>query len=115
MVSNDLRKQLASLAGSSKTRTARFKPERPTHWAPNTVKSPETGDYFTEQGAWFFIIDCIEQGQEIEQITLDKPPGKAGYVMIIDGHGTDKIYIKLQLGSGHVICRSFHISDRGQV
>ncbi|BBD02447.1 hypothetical protein YGS_C2P0461 [Sphingobium sp. YG1] len=46
----------------------------------------------------------------METISLAKPAGKTGYVMIVEGFGGEKIYIKLQLGSGQVIGRSFHIS-----
>ncbi|WP_150443132.1 hypothetical protein [Sphingobium limneticum] len=110
MVSDDVKRQLCALARSSRTRTAVFNPSRPTHWAPYEVRCPDSGDTFTADSAWHFVADMIEGGAEMETISLAKPAGKTGYVMIVEGFGGEKIYIKLQLGSGQVIGRSFHIS-----
>jgi hypothetical protein len=49
-------------------------------------------------------------GAEIETIELDHPPGRTGYVIKTAGSGGVQIYIKLELGSGKVIGRSFHPS-----
>ena len=43
-------------------------------------------------------------------MVLDKPPGRTGYVIKTAGWGEEQIYIKLELGSGKVIGRSFHLS-----
>ena len=44
---------------------------------------------------------------------LDRPPGKTGYVLKIDlNPGRPQLYVKLELGSGVVIGRSFHESER---
>lgn len=48
----------------------------------------------------------------MEEIILDQPPGKKAYVVLAHGWESEKIYIKLQLGSGQVIGRSFHLSVR---
>src|SRR5437867_572644 len=104
----DVRRQLAALARRPKCRTSAFTPERPTEWRPWEVKNPESGMVFTEAGAWEFIADCLESNHPIEQIVLEKPHGKAGYVMIVRSEaGRCPIYIKLELGSGKVIGRSF--------
>lgn len=89
-----------------------FSPTRPTHWAPTEVRSPSSGEAFTPDGAWAFIAELLEGGCEIEEITLEQPPGRKGYVVLTKGCEGEEIYIKLQLGSGQVIGRSFHISRR---
>jgi hypothetical protein len=67
---------------------------------------------FTEAGAWQFVAECLEAGEELEEVILHKPPGRLGYVMKVRVHPThDFIYIKLQLGAGKVIGRSFHYSQ----
>ena len=48
----------------------------------------------------------------MEVIELNKPRGRLGYVMLIDlGRDVPRLYVKLQLGAGVVIGRSFHYSD----
>jgi hypothetical protein len=108
VVSDDIRRQLASLGVSRKTRTTVFTAARPTDWNPTATLHPATGEPFTPDGAWEFVCGLISQGVEIETMVLDKPPGRTGYVIKCDGHGGETIYIKLQLGSGQVIGRSFH-------
>ncbi len=111
-VSDDTRRLLARLASSERTRTSLFTAARPTHWAPYEVADPKTGVAFTSVGAWEFIVELLNGGIPIEIVVLDIPPGRTGYVLKIDGWSGCKIYIKLQLGSGIVFGRSFHISDR---
>jgi len=83
----------------------------PTDWRPNQIRSPTSGDFFTQDGAWHFIADLLESGHSIEEIILCKPPGRRAYVMHVElGPNLPKLYIKLQLGSGKVIGRSFHYS-----
>jgi len=66
---------------------------------------------FTEAGAWEFVAEAIEAGHAMEELTLDKPPGATAYVLIIaQPSDVPPIYVKLQLGSGCVIGRSFHYS-----
>jgi hypothetical protein len=110
VVSNDIRNQLILLAGSKKTRSALFTAARPTVWGPLEVRRPDTGEAFTPDGAWTFIVELLKAGTEVETMVLDKPPGKTGYVIKCDGWDGEKIYIKLQLGSGCVYGRSFHVS-----
>ena len=111
-VSNDIRATLARLARVRGTRTARFSPEIPTHWSPTEVTSPENGEAFTDDGAWDFIADAIEEGAPIQCIELDKPPKKKGYCLLLAGVGGAEIYVKLQLRGSLVIGRSFHLSVR---
>jgi len=81
----------------------------PTEWQPTQVNNPSTGQPFTEAGAWSFIEEKLEDGQHLEEVELAKPPGRKGYVMEIRlEEGKPKLYVKLQLGSGKVIGRSFH-------
>jgi hypothetical protein len=109
-VSPGIRKELIRLCGSRRTRVSTFKPTLPTDWAPQHVVNPDTKEAFTPDGAWDFIVAKLVDGHEIEAITLDVPPGKTGYVMKIQGANNGQIYVKLQLSSGKVIGRSFHIS-----
>lgn len=108
------RKELARLCGSRRTRRSSFSPTMPTHWSPQQVRHPATGDAFTDEGAWLFTAQLLTVGHPVEVITLKKPPGKKGYVLICGGVAPEKIYIKLQMGSGCVIGRSFHLSVTGE-
>ena len=60
--------------------------------------------------AWEFIADLLESGHPIEEVELHSPPGRKGYVMLVDAQQSQAIYIKLQMGSGKIIGRSFHYS-----
>jgi hypothetical protein len=106
-----IRRELARLAGSKRTRRAEWSSEAPAVWWPNRVLHPCSGTYFTDAGAWEFIVELIEAGHPITQVTLSHPPGKVGYVLIVRNNKGDRdIYIKLQLGSGCIYGRSFHLS-----
>ncbi len=64
-------------------------------------------------GAWQFIEDKLAEGHPIEEVELRMPPGRKGYVLKINvGNNQPKLYVKLQLGSGQVIGRSFHYSQQ---
>src|SRR5437868_11246790 len=103
-----IRRDLARLCRSRKTRTAEFSRRQPTQWQPFKTIHPETKEVFTEDGAWQFVADLLDAGQPLTEVVLEKPPGKKGYVMKIPVNGRRSIYIKLQLGSGQVFGRSFH-------
>lgn len=111
-IDEGLRKELAKFCRSRRTRKSAFSSTLPTHWAPQQVRHPETGKAFTDEGAWLFVADLLDSGYPVEVIMLNKPPGKKGYVLKSDGVAAEKIYIKLQMGSGCVIGRSFHVSVR---
>ena len=83
----------------------------PLDWRPSEILNPDDGRPFTPIGAWQFIADLLEDRQDIalESVRLDNPPGAAGYVMHVP-LGQQVIYIKLQMGAGKIIGRSFHLS-----
>ena len=84
----------------------------PHRWHPTQVMDPDSGQPFTPVGAWEFIVSLLQGGVEIETKILDAPEeGKKAYV-IVTPLGARTLYIKLQLGSGHVIGRSFHYSEQ---
>lgn len=109
----DIRRQLASLAASRKTRVVPKSADMPCRWFPGTVLDLEGNQSFTEAGAWEFVIACLEAGNPLKPVPLRKPPGRTGYVMNIADARGNIIYIKLQLGSGRVYGRSFHYSQPG--
>ena len=77
------------------------------------MTDPRTGEAFTEDGAWEYVAQSIDNGIEIEIVDLEKPPGKKGYVMKLSSHDPQvPIYVKLQIGGDCVIGRSFHYSTR---
>ena len=97
------------LCGQSWSRTSVFSRTAPTHWNPGEVVDPASGQPFTDEGAWLHVQSLIAGGCNIVPVVLEKPPGKTGWVMrFADGIGAN-VYVKLQLGSGLVIGRSFHL------
>ncbi len=109
---DEIRKQLAKLCRSTRTRTETWTRKRPNRWSPETICAPGTIDAFTNAGAWEFIAQCLDDGVDIEVMTLDKPPGKTGYVMLVPGNHNESIYIKLEIAESKVIGRSFHVSEK---
>lgn len=96
-------------------RTSEFTRARPTDWRPGEVPNPRglLLPYFDDGSAWELIASSLEEGHDVETITLDVPLGRKGYVMKIDlNPGRPLLYIKLELGSGVVFGRSFHESER---
>ena len=107
------RRDLARLASSRHTRTSAFSSVRPTDWRPTQVRNPNglLDDYFTDSTAWELIASKLADGHPVEILELQKPPGARGYVMLIDIEpGQPQLYVKLELGSGRVLGRSFHYS-----
>ena len=111
-VDEHIRKMLEQRCCSRHTRTAEFSRKAPTDWRPQTVRNPSAPDqYFTEDSAWEFIAQALRDDAPIEIVTLERPPGKTGYVLLLRGYppcGT--IYVKLQLAASNVMGRSFHES-----
>jgi len=106
-----VRHELAVLAGRKESRVVGWSKGMPSEWNPEQVKNPETGQYFTLNSAWQFTADLLRAGQPLEEITLAEPAGKRAYVMQVKLEGgSPELYIKLQLGGGVVIGRSFHYS-----
>jgi hypothetical protein len=104
-----IRHQLVVLCQRKKARTSEWSVNCPTEWQPTTVIDPQSSLPFTDAGAWEFVADQLENGAEIESLQLEKPPGSTGYVLKIP-LGNKQLYVKLQLGAGKVIGRSFHYS-----
>lgn len=102
----DIRHQLTLLARQKSKRILGW----PRDWRPTQVRDLESGMPFTPEGAWEHIADLLDTGVEIETKILDAPEeGKTAYVITVP-HGDRTLYIKMQLGSGYVIGRSFHYS-----
>lgn len=113
----EARHQLITLARRSRARITEFRRDRPTDWRPKEVRNPDglIAPYFTDGDAWEFIASRLERGEQVQTIELDTPKGATGYVMIIDLEpNVPFVYVKLQLGSGMVIGRSFHYSTHGR-
>ena len=109
------RRNLARLASSRHTRTSAFSSARPTDWRPTKVRNPNglLDDHFTDPTAWELIAYLLAGGHPVEVLELRKPPGARGYVMLIDIEpGQPQLYVKLELGTGKVLGRSFHYSER---
>ena len=109
------RHQLVVLARRSRARVTAFSRARPTEWRPGEVRDPAgtLATHFTDAAAWELIASMLESGHDVETIELHTPPGARGYVMKIDLEpGSAQVYVKLQLGSGKIIGRSFHYSLR---
>jgi hypothetical protein len=106
-----IRHQILALAKRVSARVSESTPEHPCRWRPNTVKHPESGYSFTNKSAWEFVVELLESNHPIEEVTLKQPPGRKGYVMFVELGHVRPLYIKLQLGTGAVIGRSFHYSE----
>ena len=109
------RHHLVVLAKRREARRKDFTVIRPTDWRPQQVRNPNglLDTHFSDSAAWELIASKLEEGHPLEEIKLDKPPGATGYVMLIDLEPRQpKLYVKLQLGSGQIIGRSFHYSER---
>jgi hypothetical protein len=105
----EIRSQLIILCRRKSSRTSEWKRERPTEWQPTAVINPEDGQPFTDTAAWEFVARCLESLVDLDRVQLEKPAGKIAYVFTVP-IGASVLYVKLQLGSGSVIGRSFHYS-----
>jgi hypothetical protein len=102
-----IRHQLAVLARRKRARVI----DRPNRWRPHEVICPETGEPYTDAGAWEFIADLLEQGHELEESPQEQPAGVTAYVMHVS-IAAETLYIKVRLGTGCILGRSFHRSDK---
>lgn len=105
-----LRREMVRLIRANQFQT-KFTRDAPTEWRPYEVRDPRTNEFFTEFSAQEYIAILLDGGHPVEEMKLDKPKGKRGFVMkkqLNPGHG--ELYIKLQMGQGCVIGRSFHLS-----
>ena len=115
-ISDNIRQQLVVLARRSRARITEFRRDRPTEWRPQQVRNPEgvIASHFSDAEAWELIASLLERGHPVEVVELRHPPGATGYVMMVDlGVHDPPIYVKLQLGGGRIIGRSFHYSEHG--
>ena len=113
-IGEETRHQLVVLARRSGARITEFRRDRPTDWRPGRVRNPDglLDTHFTDASAWELIATRLEHGEEVRVIELQTPRGAKGYVMTIDlGPNVPALYVKLQLGSGKIIGRSFHYSE----
>jgi hypothetical protein len=110
-IDDQIRRRLAMLASSRKTRRVSFSAQSPCDWHPAGITDPRTRVPFTEDGAWEYICGSIRALADIDEVVLKHPAGKKGYVMLLTS-ATQKlfIYVKLQLLSDCVAGRSFHYS-----
>jgi hypothetical protein len=109
----EVRHQLAVLARRRQARITAFSHEVPTKWNVYQVRNPETELPFTDESAWEFIAQLLEQGHPLIATQLRKPPNAIGYEMLVVLEDKrPKLYVKLQLGAGRVIGRSFHYSEK---
>lgn len=114
LIDDQTRRLLTRLARSSRSRTSEFRRDRPTDWRPTDVRNPQglLNTHFTNPTAWDLIAARLEKGQDVELVKLNKPKGRLGYVTLIHlGPDVPRLYVKLQLGAGIVIGRSFHYTD----
>ena len=113
-LSESIRSQLILLARRRHARVTDFSKDRPTDWRPQQVRNPEgiLDTHFSDAAAWEFIASKLETGHPVEILNLRKPAGAKGYVMKVEVESDQPLlYVKLQLGSGHIIGRSFHYSE----
>ena len=107
-----VRKKMLDLLEAGKI-TSGWSKERPVDWNPGSVTNPDpdVNMPFTHRTCWDFVGRLLQNGHPIEIITLEKPQGEKGYVMVFETEsGSSDIYIKLQIGKGQLIGRSFHYS-----
>jgi hypothetical protein len=108
--SKPVRDELARLANSRRTRKLAY--PSALDWKPTTVVNPDSPDglLFTPFDCWDFIVARLrDEIVEIGVITMHD--GKQGFVMKIPAQPHGTIYIKLQIGCGCVVGRSFHYSE----
>jgi hypothetical protein len=84
----------------------------PHRWWPYQVTDPTSGAPFTEQSARELITALLESGHPLQEVKLRDPANKVGYTLLVPLQPDEApLYIKLHLGSGQILCRSFHYSD----
>ena len=108
-----IRHQLAVLARRNDSRRNEFSPAAPTEWNPTEVRNPDgiLDTHFTDSSAWELIASRLEADEPVEVVELRRPPRRTGYVMKLHIEAdAPLVYVKLQLGSGMIIGRSFHYS-----
>ena len=65
-------------------------------WEPWVVSHPELHFPFTEDGAWDFIADCLEEGDSFRDLPRsDEFPDYAIYLLHMPAAGGRRIYMKI--------------------
>ena len=104
-----LRREMANMCASKRTRSEAFSTAQPTEWRPTDAIDPTTKAPCTSSAAWSLVEQYVRGNGPIIPVLLKKPPGRTGYTFHLrDGDG-NRIYVKLQIGSGKVFGRSFHL------
>jgi hypothetical protein len=111
---SETRKELARLARQPILREIPFGTESPTKWWFGKVIDPRTGKLFTSPGAWDFVAETAEDGRiKIKEKDQNRPPGCTAYQWVVDSKLGKKIFIKVILGKGKILGRSFHYNKEG--
>ena len=110
-IERSIQTQLFKLVRSRKSRTTLWTVDSPTDWRPTSVHNPQ-GDFdehFTDASAWELIASELKNECKVYSVALERQSGKFAYLLEIDLGGDEPpVYVKIQLGSGMVIGRSFH-------
>lgn len=83
-------------------------------WEPFTVRDPDHHCFFTESGAWDYIADCLECGEQLNHLPpTDEFPDYAIYMLAAPISSQRRIYMKVAVRKDvdMVIGVSFHYSD----
>lgn len=105
-----IRREAAILARRKRARSVKFTRDAPCDWSPQSVINAEDGTPFTPESAWEFLATKLDDpNQTVEWIELRMPPQAKALVMVVPNRGRP-IYIKVQLGAGTILGRSFHYS-----
>ncbi len=106
-----IRRQLIGLVSRREARVMQFSQERPCEWRPTTVLNPRTGMCFSPLEAWHFVEEQLQAGCAIQEVELEKPPGRKAYVLQIElERGKPQVYVKLEPCGDKIFGRSFHYS-----
>lgn len=104
---DSVRKQLLTHASKKRERIL----DQPRNWKPYEVLNPATNQPFTMESAWEFVVEVLQNEKYgIEEVMQENPPGKKAYVLIVEMSDGKELYIKLRLGTGKILGRSFHYS-----
>lgn len=110
---DSVRQELIRLAKRKQCRRTVWSPGIPCDWAPQTVWDPRFEMFFTDAGAWAYIIELLESGTEFAAVQLRRPPDTIGYEVALKlAPNLPEVYIKIQIFQARIWGRSFHNSTR---
>jgi hypothetical protein len=110
---DSVRQELIRLAMKKQCRRTDWSSAIPCDWAPQTVWDPRFGMFFTDAGAWAYIIDLLESGREFTAAKLKRPPETVGYEIVLRlALNLPELYIKIQIFQEKIWGRSFHNSTK---